>query len=162
MTSDVVAPPQAGAAVGPRAPKMPWMAAYLTVRDAEESIDFYRRAFGFEMGFVMRDDAGKPQHVEMEYKGEIPIMFSPEDAPGCPSKAPVSSGTTMPLMLYFYHDDVDALFVQAKAAGAKVEMEPEDMFWGDRMASFTCPNGYRWSFGTHKGNGSLNLPESGA
>jgi hypothetical protein len=28
-------------------------------------------------------------------------------------------------------------------------MEPEDMFWGDRISSVLDPFGYQWSFATH-------------
>lgn len=145
----------------PRAPQMPWMSVYLTVKDMESSLDFYHRAFGFEPGTTLRDEGGALQHGEMQYKDEIPVMFMPETAEGCPAPSPVTLGVVMPVFFYFYHDDVDALFARARAAGAQVEMEPADMPWGDRMASLVCPNGYRWSFGTHLGHGD-SPPEAAA
>lgn len=143
--------------VGPRAPNMPWLAVYLSVRDAEASIDFYSRAFGFTPGTVLRDDKGRLQHVEMNYHGEVPVMFSPEGAESA-DRSPASLGISMPVTFYLYHEDVDALTAQARAAGATVVTEPEDMFWGDRMASFICPNGYRWSFATHTGRYGGPMP----
>ena len=142
----------------PRAPQMPWLSVYLTVKDADASIDFYTRAFGFTAGTVVRSETGVPQHVEMQYRGEIPVMFSPEGTEGCATQSPATLGITLPVSFYLYHDDVDALAAQAKAAGARVEAEPQDMFWGDRMAAFVCPNGYRWSFATHTGQDTGPLP----
>lgn len=135
----------------PRAPHMPWLANYLTVRNMDASLDFYSRAFGFEPGAVMRDGQGALVHAEMQYKGEIPVMFMPETVPDCTTPSPATLGINMPVFFYIYHEDVDVLFARAKNAGAVVEMEPENMPWGDRMASFICPNGYRWTFATHIG-----------
>lgn len=149
---------QAGERADPRAPQMPWLSIYLTVKDADASLDFYSRAFGFAPGMVVRDEQGAPQHVEMQYRGETPVMFSPEGAQGCAAQSPATLGVTMPVTFYLYHDDVDALCAQARAAGARVEAEPQDMFWGDRMAALVCPNGYRWSFATHTGQTDGPLP----
>ena len=110
----------------------------------------------------MRDEQGALLHAEMQYKGEIPIMFMPETAADSTAPAPATLGITMPVFFYIYHDDVDALFEQATQAGAKVEMPPEDMPWGDRMASLVCPNGYRWSFATHRGHADDLPPETAA
>jgi PhnB protein len=45
---------------------------------------------------------------------------------------------------------VDPVFDQAKAAGAKVEMPLDDMFWGDRYGKLVDPFGHSWSLATHK------------
>lgn len=153
---------QAGARPDPRAPQMPWLAIYLTVKDMEASLEFYGRAFGFEAGTVLRDEQGALLHAELQYKGEIPVMLAPETGPECTTPSPATLGVTMPVFFYFYHDDVDALYAQAKGAGAQVEMEPEDMFWGDRMAGFLCPNGYRWNFATHTGQSDGPSPGAAA
>ena len=48
-----------------------------------------------------------------------------------------------------YVDDVDKIVNQAVAEGAKVLMEVEDQFWGDRYGSIEDPFGHRWSISTH-------------
>ena len=153
---------RSGVRPDPRAPQMPWLALYLAVKDMDASLDFYSRAFGFAPGTAIRDEQGALVHAEMEYKGEIPLMFMPETAADCAAPAPVTLGITMPVFFYIYHDDVDALFEQARQAGATVEMAPADMPWGDRMASLVCPNGYRWSFATHAGQPDDPPPETAA
>ena len=45
---------------------------------------------------------------------------------------------------------VDQLAASAKAAGAKITTEPQDMFWGDRFADLTDPFGHRWMIGAPK------------
>ena len=44
-------------------------------------------------------------------------------------------------------DGVDAVCERARAAGARIEREPADQPYGDRV--FTCrdPEGHSWSFG---------------
>jgi len=151
---------QGSALADPRSPQMPWLAIYLTVKDGEASLDFYNRAFGFEPGTQMRDDQGALMHAEMHYRNEIPVMFMPETTEGCTTQSPATLGVSMPVFFHFYHEDVDALFARAKAAGAQVETEPTDMFWGERMAMVVCPNGYRWSFATY--TGAFSGPPGGA
>ena len=48
-----------------------------------------------------------------------------------------------------YVEDVDAAFKRAADAGAKVTMEIEDMFWGDRFGTVEDPFGHTWSIATH-------------
>jgi PhnB protein len=48
-----------------------------------------------------------------------------------------------------YVEDVDAVVKQAVDAGAKVEMEVQDQFWGDRFGSVTDPFGHNWAIATH-------------
>ena len=41
------------------------------------------------------------------------------------------------------------MFNQAVNAGAKADMPPQDMFWGDRFGSLTDPFGHLWALATH-------------
>jgi PhnB protein len=111
---------------------------------------FYEKAFGFTKHFAVPDDTGKTMHGEMKYQ-DIVIMMSPEGNNGCPVRSPATSNVPSPVGLYVYCDDVDALCKRAEAAGAKVTKAPEDMFWGDRMATLTDPDGHTWNFATHVG-----------
>jgi uncharacterized glyoxalase superfamily protein PhnB len=54
--------------------------------------------------------------------------------------------------MYVYCEDVDALCDRAWKAGAKVEVAPQDMFWGDRMCKLVDPDGHVWNFATHVGH----------
>jgi PhnB protein len=76
------------------------------------------------------------------------VMLS-DEIPGTGARSPQSiGGTAVGILLYV--EDVDSVFKQATSAGAKVEMPPADMFWGDRYGKVTDPFGHSWSLATHK------------
>ena len=138
-----------------RPPQTPVLTPYLTVQDAEKSIDFYTKAFGFKTQEVVRNEKNHIMHVGMTLNDELIVMFCPEttlcEDMGMMMKAPASTNTQMPLSLYVYHPAVDQIARQAKDGGATITMEPADMFWGDRMTQLTDPDGYVWSFATFLG-----------
>jgi uncharacterized glyoxalase superfamily protein PhnB len=135
----------------PRQMGMAWLTPALTVRDVDKEISFCVRAFGFEKGMTMPDKTGKTIHGELKYEDSTIVMFGREGAMGCPSKSPATSKADCPISLYVYCSDIDALYRQAKAAGATIIAEPADMFWGDRVATFKDPEGYTWMFATNVG-----------
>jgi PhnB protein len=49
-----------------------------------------------------------------------------------------------------YVKNADKAFEKAVAAGAKVVMPIEDMFYGDRTGQVMDPFGYKWMISTHK------------
>jgi len=51
--------------------------------------------------------------------------------------------------LMLYVEDVDTVFRAAVDAGAGVEREPADQFYGDRNAGIIDPFGHRWYLATH-------------
>ena len=127
---------------------------YLTVRKAEDALAFYQRAFQFEPGEVVPGPDGAVIHAGMNFRGTAILMFAsegmaPSDAP--PMHAPASDKHPIPVNFYVLCDDVDAFTEHARANGATVLGEPEDMFWGDRIARFADPDGYLWTFATHTG-----------
>ena len=133
-----------------RAPDSPWLIPTLTVRTAEAAIAFLKSAFGFGVDFTMPGEDGRIGYAQLRHR-EALVHLSPEGSFGATTKAPKSSGAESPAMLYVYCEDVDALTARARAAGAVVFSEPADMFWGDRVASFVDPDGYRWAFATNVG-----------
>jgi uncharacterized glyoxalase superfamily protein PhnB len=127
---------------------MSWLNPYLTVKDPTASLDFFKRAFGFEEKMVMKTPDGQIVHAEVTYH-DIVIMFGPEGAPGNACRSPNSSGVLPPIGLYLYCDDVDAAYARATKAGAKGDHAPQDMFYGDRVCKLTDPDGFIWSFATN-------------
>lgn len=132
------------------APGYPQLTLSLCVRDMQASIAFYQAAFGFKLDFSMPGPDGKLGHAQMTYFGGR-IMFSPEGAMGSTNRAPATSGVEPAAQSYVYCPDVDAFTARARAAGARVLMEPVDMFWGDRMVHLEDLDGYRWAFATNQG-----------
>ncbi len=129
---------------------MSWVVPSLVVKDADQTLDFYQRAFGFEKKMSMPGPDGRTAHAEVTYRDMV-IMITPEGFPGCPTRSPATTGNPAPMSLYVYCDNVDALYERATRAGAKGMSPPQDMFWGDRMCYLIDPDGYGWAFATNVG-----------
>jgi PhnB protein len=117
---------------------------YLVLNGAARAIEFYKNAFGAQELMRMAGPEGKIGHAEIRI-GDSPIMLSDEMMG---NKSPDSLGGS-PGGIFLYVEDVDGVFDQAIKAGAKEEMRPTNMFWGDRFGSLIDPFGHRWSLATH-------------
>ena len=114
---------------------------YLLYEDCAGALEFLSKAFGFEETLRFEDE-GTINHAEMRAAGDSLIMMG---NPGKDFESPKRGGYPG-TQIYVYVDDVDAHFERAKAAGAEIASEPEDMFYGDRAYSAKDPEGHRWSF----------------
>ncbi len=124
------------------------LSAHLVVGDAEQAIEFYKKAFSAEECVRMPGPDGKGvMHAEMKFGNSMIMMCS--EMPAMGAKSPQTIGGS-PVTLHLYVEDADKLFNQAVAAGAKVTMPLADMFWGDRYGKLTDPFGHEWSIATHK------------
>jgi PhnB protein len=119
---------------------------YLAVDDASEAIEFYKRAFSAKEQGRMEGPDGKIAHAELEI-GDSKVMLS-DPFPQFSTRPPKELGGTS-VSVFMYVEDVDELVKQAVDAGATVEMEVEDQFWGDRFGTVTDPYGHMWSIATH-------------
>jgi PhnB protein len=122
------------------------LAPYLYVQGAARAMEFYARAFGARELFRMPGPNGTVDHAEIQI-GDSVLMLADENAKqgtGSPERFKGS-----PVSVFLYVADVDAVFSAATAAGAKAQMAPTDMFWGDRFSAITDPFGHRWSIATH-------------
>ncbi len=129
---------------------MSWFTPYISVRKVDEIIDFYKKAFHFEVKNALENDDGEIEHALLMYQDQQTLMLGKEGAYDNTEQAPVYSNNRCPLSVYVYCDDVDALYKRALSLGATGDMEPEDMFWGDRMCKLIDPEGYRWGFASIK------------
>lgn len=119
---------------------------HLVCRDAAQAIDFYVRAFGALELIRLPGPDGKLMHAQLKL-GDSQLMLVNE----CPEwgiLGPASLKGT-PVTLHLYVEDVDAAVSRALAAGARLVMPVEDMFWGDRYGIVEDPFGHRWSIATH-------------
>jgi uncharacterized glyoxalase superfamily protein PhnB len=121
---------------------------HLVVKNALDSIEFYKKAFGAQ---VMSHAPGPAPRSTMHAAIKIGdgVVFLADEMPMSNAKAPKSvGGTTASIMLFV--PDVDTTFKSAVAAGAKAIMPVGDQFWGDRYGQVTDPDGHLWEIGTHK------------
>src|SRR5499427_617782 len=121
----------------------------LTLDDAVQAIEWYKKALGAEEVSRAVGPDGKIMHAELKI-GDSRIMLNDAMMGG---KGPKALGGS-PASLWIYVENCDALFNRAIAAGGQVAQgamcEMQDQFWGDRSGSFTDPQGYMWTIATHK------------
>jgi PhnB protein len=119
---------------------------YLIIKDAASAIEFYKKAFGATELFRMADPRGKIGHAEIKI-GNSPIMLA-DEVPEMGYRSAQSLGGS-PVGILLYVEDVDTVFNQAIAAGAKVERPVKDQFYGDRSGGVKDPFGLVWHIATH-------------
>lgn len=120
--------------------------AYLCVEDARKAIEFYGNAFGAQEKYRLAEPSGRIGHAELEFGGTT-LMLS-EEFPEFGIRGPRALGGT-PVTIHLHVDDADAVIQRAVAAGAQLEMEPKDQFYGERSGSIRDPFGHRWNIGHH-------------
>ena len=117
----------------------------LTLDDAAQMIDWYKRALGAQELSRSAGSDGKIMHAELQI-GDSRFMVA-ETMPGM--KGPKEFGGS-PMTMWLYVEDSDAVFNKAIAAGGKVQMPIDNQFWGDRGGVIADPEGYTWWIATRK------------
>ncbi|MCH9638806.1 MAG: VOC family protein [Betaproteobacteria bacterium] len=107
-------------------------------KDARVAIEDYKNALGAEMPCepMACSKTRKIFHAALNI-GEATLFVCDE----CPE---LGMNVTGHQQFYLYVKNVDNLFNTAKAAGWNVDNNPEDMFWGDRVATVKDRNGNTW------------------
>jgi PhnB protein len=111
---------------------------YLHPQRAEPLINFLKRAFGAEEVIKLVSPDGVVNHAQLRI-GDA--MLEMGEAHG--------KYETMPAMFYVYVPNVEAVYRQAVAAGAKSFQEPTDQPYGDRNAGVKDSYGNTWYIATH-------------
>ena len=120
---------------------------YLSVKDGEAAIEFYKNAFGAQEHMRMPGPDGKGVgHAELQI-GNSRFMLA-DEFPDLNFRAPTTLGGS-PVMLHLYVDDSDAWFDRAVKAGAKITRPLEDQFYGDRGGCVEDPFGHSWYISSH-------------
>jgi PhnB protein len=120
---------------------------YLTVKRAEQLVEFVKQAFGGIEVFRTTGSAGG-LHAEVTV-GDSKLMIGGYE-----------SVEEIPTALHVYVPDADAVYRRALDAGATSLEEPVDQFYGDREAGVKDPNGNVWWIATHKlGAAGSYIPE---
>ncbi len=120
--------------------------AYICVSNAAEAIEFYAKAFGAREKFRLSEPNGRIGHAELELGGAT-LMLS-DEFPSYGVKGPDASAPAA-VTLHLHVDDTDETVRRAVEAGASVDMEPTDQFYGERSATIRDPYGHRWTIGHH-------------
>ncbi|MGH6888079.1 MAG: VOC family protein [Rhizomicrobium sp.] len=125
--------------------RRPTLRAAVFYRGPWAALEWLEKAFGFERSMVITDNDGKLAHSELRF-GDGFLMVGSEWAEFIASPAAVGGKNTQILHVHL-EEDVDAHCARAKAAGAVIQQEPADQFYGDRTYRARDPEGHVWTFG---------------
>ena len=120
---------------------------HLVCAGAADAIEFYKKAFNATEVGRLPGPKGKLMHAMLRI-GDSSLMLVDEMPEGNALGPKALKGS--PVTIHLYVDDVDAVVKRAVAAGAKITMPIDDMFWGDRYGRLEDPFGHQWSVATHK------------
>ncbi|MFN3321980.1 MAG: VOC family protein [Bryobacteraceae bacterium] len=118
--------------------------AYLHVQEAAKAIEFYSKAFGAREKFRLTEPGGRIGHAELNFGGTT-VMLA-DEFPECGIRGPRAIGGTS-VTIHLHVDDADEAIRRAVEAGAVVEREPKDQFYGERSGCIRDPFGHRWNIG---------------
>ena len=119
---------------------------HLCVSDGLAALEFYKSVFGAEEGDRMMEPKGKRlMHGEFVIDGHKCFLsdeFGQEEGGSVKTPQTLGGGTCVRITLMV--DDADATVERAVAAGARVLMPVQDMFWGGRYGKIVDPFGHEW------------------
>lgn len=117
----------------------------LVCNDGAAEIDFCIETFdAVELNRRLGPD-GMMAHALLTIGSEM-IMIEGE-WPTLPSRAPKPDGSSS-VVIFIYVEEVDKTVERAVAKGAKVIIQPQNQFWGDRIAWIMDPAGHVWTIAT--------------
>ena len=123
----------------------PSLSSAVCYRDPKKALKWLEEAFGFEPFMVIVGADGELMHSEMRF-GDGVVMVGNEWSPM--HKSPVSiDGLNTQTVHVQVTTDIDAHCERARKAGARIAMEPETQFYGDRTYRCVDPEGHIWTFG---------------
>ncbi|MBX2824684.1 MAG: VOC family protein [Gammaproteobacteria bacterium] len=113
---------------------------YLTLADPRAAIALYEKALGAKVTMNMDGPDGSVMHAELDIGGDR-LMLSGV----WPGMTTAPEGRS-PVNFMLYVDNADTTYKHAIEEGMTSVSEPEDMFWGDRVAKVNDGHGYEWTF----------------
>ena len=111
----------------------------LVYEDVSKALEFLTRAFGFKER-LRAEYGGSINHAQMDI-GEGSIIIGKQ---GGPFKVP--AGDTVSQYAHINCENVDQHFAKAKAAGAQILKEPQEMPFGVRQYTAKDIGGHWWTF----------------
>ena len=134
---------------------MPAVIPYITVSNAAEAMDFYKKAFAATENARMAEPEGRKRimHGDLTIKGGsvfvMDVFAEHAGTEGCGSVAapsPAKPSAASMVLQCAAPAEVDASYEQAVKAGCVSVSKPEDTFWNARFAVVCDPYGHIWMF----------------
>ena len=114
---------------------------YLLYENGEAAIEFVTGAFGFrEVDRAIGGAGGLHAELEVEPGGGRIYLGQPPSGFRNPSEVGRTS------LVHVLVNDADAHYERAKAAGARIIEEPNDLPFGHRRYGCSDPQGHEWYF----------------
>ena len=126
---------------------VPPISPLIFYRDAKAALDFLERAFGFETRLLVEDGEGGVIHSESAFEGHV-VMVCSAGRGGYVSPTDLGGQRTGSVHVQL-KGGIDDLCEQARTAGARIEREPADQPYGDRVFVCLDPEGHIWHVGTY-------------
>ena len=122
----------------------------LRYRDVASALEWLCRAFDFEKQQVVEDPQAGIIHAQLRFGNGMLMLGSVTDtAYSRQLRQPDEIGGASTQGIYVVVNSADALYTQAKAAGAEIVVELKDEDYGGRGFSCRDLEGHLWSFGTY-------------
>lgn len=115
---------------------------YLSITNAANAIEWYKKAFGAKEEARQLGPGGSIMHAALKI-GDSSVYMS-DLFPGTDMQDPAVAGPSV--SLHVYAKNIDKLWNGGVQNGAKVVMPLANQFWGDRYGKLTDPFGHSWSF----------------
>jgi uncharacterized glyoxalase superfamily protein PhnB len=126
------------------APRRPAFIPSVIYKNNRAALKWLQKAFGFEPTEVLTDAQDNVVHAEMSH-GEGVVMISNEFTSWAKSPDSVGGANTQRVHVRL-EKGIDGHCARARAAGAKITMDPADQFYGDRSYSAMDLEGHHWTF----------------
>jgi len=120
---------------------------YLSVSNAAQMIDFYKKVFGAVETMRLKQPDGRIGHAQLAINGATVMLADEFPEMGFLSPKTLG-GTRSPVSIHLYVDNVDDVYKRALSAGATSLREPSDQFYGERNAQVRDPSGHCWDIST--------------
>jgi len=132
----------------------------LIYRDGQAALKFLTEGLGFTLVASYAGAAeGSIAHAELTWPTGGGVMVSSVDRNAEPNE--FDAFVDQKASVYLVHDDPDAVFPKAMAAGATVVREMREEDYGSRGFSVADPEGNAWSIGTYRGEIGASSTEAG-
>jgi uncharacterized glyoxalase superfamily protein PhnB len=126
------------------APRRPAFISSVVYKDNRAALKWLQKAFGFEPSEVLTDAQDNIVHAEMSH-GDGVIMIGSEFTSWAKSPESLGGANTQRVHVRL-EKGIDEHCAHARQAGAKIDLDPADQFYGDRCYMAIDPEGHHWTF----------------
>ncbi len=125
-------------------------AASVHYEDPKAALAWLVEAFGFEITMAIDGPAESPEmcHYELAFEGKGRVMVGGQWKSTIRSPRGLGGANTQTVHVQLAAG-LDAHCERARAAGASIDQEPSEQFYGDRTYRAVDIEGHMWTFGQH-------------